>query len=750
MIGRLFFALVALALVASSASAALPGANGYQGGDVVDVRAFGAKCANNSAEDDTAALTAAYAKLSSTGGGTLVIPAGGVCYVASDVQVEDNVALHCEPGGTIKATAAGAFTLGMLRWIDGGFQNQNNTAVSGCTFDLNGLAETAVQASGAGIVIEDITVQNGDASASAYSLVTYSCTGGGCRFADSTITCANTAGANDTGLSVAALSATGAATIENNAIIGCEGVGITTASPAVIRGNTIASDVASAVGISTASATSARVVDNAFTMSGTTAKAAILGPQTIFSGNALDMDAATGGTEAQIALDVTGIATRIIGNTIVFAVDENNTGIAISNQHTRIVGNYILGGKYGVAPSESSGTARAAGINAYIDSNEIWGIGGIGVVAITGWMVANNYISWLESNAFGVVIGDVRGAEKLGNNHATINNNRLHSMQSGAKGVVFALGSNEICQSGTSRYQSCTADTTVACPGGTCGDCCNSTGATHANIVITGNEFLFAAGSQGPLVDIGAGVGANGQTITNVMIDGNSVSMDSNDTYISFPSSNQTKVTKIWVADAPVGTGTFVANFTAAQGSLLSFEQVVADLPAAGCVGTSASSFWNLPASNPAVAACWGTNYVRGVLGFSDGGGGGAARSAYTDFMIPTIWLGTLYVDVWWGNNNTTSCNVVWQVSGVCVTDDDGEDPAFSSTANTVTVAVDPTNQYDVDKATITLSNAANNPLNTCAAGEVMHLRLFRDPAHASDSCTTSTASVYRAVVRQW
>ncbi len=174
-------------------------------------------------------------------------------------------------------------------------------------------------------------------------------------------------------------------------------------------------------------------------------------------------------------------------------------------------------------------------------------------------------------------------------------------------------------------------------------------------------------------------------------------------------------------------------------------EQIVADLPAAGCVGSTGYTYWDLPTTNPAVAACLGSNYARGVLAFADGAN---ALSAYTSVVLPHLWSGSLYADIYWGASNTTAANVVWQVTGVCVAAGEGEDPALSSTANTVTSAVNTTNANDVTKATITLSAATNNPLNTCAADEMLHLRVFRDPANGSDN-SGATANLYRVVLRQ-
>lgn len=746
MIRRLILALVALAY-ATSASAALPGANGYQGSDVVDARAYGAKCANNSSEDDAAALSAAYAKLSATGGGTIVLR--GTCYVASDVQVEDNVALVCEPGAGIKATVGGSYTLGLLRWVDGALANQNNTSIRGCTFDLNGHAKPAMQISGAGNTVSGVTIQNGDASASAYSLVTWACTGGKCRFADSIINCAATAGANDTGIAASGTSATVAAVIENNTVVGCETAGISTTAGHVIRGNAVSSSVASAVGI-LVTGNSAKVESNAITMSGTTSTGAILDDLTVFAGNSLDMSASTGGTEAQVAIKAAGLGARIEGNTSFFAVDEGNWHVKIAAQQTRVLGNYFLNGKYGVAPDNSSDATLE--INAYVTGNEIWGINGsgsVGIVMNTGWMVQNNYVSW--NGYIGASIGDARGTQKAIANHAAIIGNRFHTFDSTGQGIVFANVGN-LCDSGDKKGQSCSTDDTngtTGCPNATaCPGCCDATG--YDNIIISGNEFLYLA-ATGPVIDFANAITAStSSTIKNITIDGSIFDLSASEYAIAFPSSNQSLVTNVTIGDASfdgyTGQGLPISNLTSAMANLTMYPAIVADLPAANCVAATAVSFWNQPSSTAPNPLCLGTTYARGALNFDKT----ADETIYTDLLLPPKWTGWLYADIWWSTSDTAANrDVVWGVQGVCIAPGENYDPSFSSTAQTVTSpAVQTFADYAV-KATINLSNASNNPLNTCAAGEQFNLKLYRDADNGSDDADAD-ARLWRVVLRQW
>lgn len=149
-------------------------------------------------------------------------------------------------------------------------------------------------------------------------------------------------------------------------------------------------------------------------------------------------------------------------------------------------------------------------------------------------------------------------------------------------------------------------------------------------------------------------------------------------------------------------------------------------LAAAGCNDDAEATFWDLPTTNPAVPACvTGTNIQKGVLDFADGAN---ALSAQTNLMLPSDFSasGNLDVVIKWFSS-TTSGDVVWQVDTVCVADGETDDPSWN-TASTVT---------DTTKGTANQLNDASitNVIKTgCAAGELMHLGIYRDPTHASDT----------------
>ena len=147
-------------------------------------------------------------------------------------------------------------------------------------------------------------------------------------------------------------------------------------------------------------------------------------------------------------------------------------------------------------------------------------------------------------------------------------------------------------------------------------------------------------------------------------------------------------------------------------------------LPAAACVGTSAAPVWDLPSTNPAVAVCTigGTNgVIQGTLDFADGAN---TLSAQMNFQLPAGHT-TVSANIKWFSA-TTSGSVVWQLQTSCVADSETNDPTWN-TANTVTDAAKGTANQTND------ASIASVTLTGCAAGELFHLRILRDPTHASD-----------------
>lgn len=146
-------------------------------------------------------------------------------------------------------------------------------------------------------------------------------------------------------------------------------------------------------------------------------------------------------------------------------------------------------------------------------------------------------------------------------------------------------------------------------------------------------------------------------------------------------------------------------------------------LAAANCQNTTPTIMWDLPTSSPAVAACiTGTNTQKGVADFADS----ASLSMQQTIALPSDWSGAIDAKFKW-LTTATSGSVVWQIATICVADAETDDPAFN-TASTVTDAAKGTTNQTND-ASITGVTATG-----CAAGELMHIKVLRDSAHASDS----------------
>lgn len=141
-------------------------------------------------------------------------------------------------------------------------------------------------------------------------------------------------------------------------------------------------------------------------------------------------------------------------------------------------------------------------------------------------------------------------------------------------------------------------------------------------------------------------------------------------------------------------------------------------------VTASASTAWSLGVgtANPVPSCITGTNTQRGALDFDDTND----KNVQTAIRLPSDFTGAIDAVVFW-QSTATSGNVVWQVQTICVADAETGDPAYN-TASTVT---------DATKGTADQFNAATLTgitITGCAAGEVMFLKVRRDPAHASDT----------------
>lgn len=184
---------------------------------------------------------------------------------------------------------------------------------------------------------------------------------------------------------------------------------------------------------------------------------------------------------------------------------------------------------------------------------------------------------------------------------------------------------------------------------------------------------------------------------------------------------------------APGSTDTFTNKTldTEATGNIVTVPFRFS-IPAAWCQGATPISTWSwLTAAAPTPACDTGSNVQKGVLEFPDDGS--TVIEAQTPLWLPADFTGAIDVRIRWVTA-ATSGNAVWQVSTICVADAETSDPAFNA-ASTVTDAAKGTTLQDNDAA-ITGVTATG-----CAAGEMLYLRLLRDPGHASDTLA-DTASV--------
>jgi hypothetical protein len=153
-------------------------------------------------------------------------------------------------------------------------------------------------------------------------------------------------------------------------------------------------------------------------------------------------------------------------------------------------------------------------------------------------------------------------------------------------------------------------------------------------------------------------------------------------------------------------------------------------LPGAGCNNATASPFWDLPASTPAVAACvTGSNIQKGVLQYADTSGGFSAQNT---IILPADFSGAIDARIIW-RTSATSGNAKFSLSTICtdVAASATDDPSFN-TASTVTTAA-PGTTLRVQTSAITGVTATG-----CSAGNLLHVKLFRDGNDGSDTLGAS------------
>lgn len=214
-----------------------------------DVRSFGAVCDGKS--DTAAAFQKAYDALTAAGG-TIVVPAGATCAIGNDgVEPKSKVALRCEKGSRLRALP-GARAMFRTR------QTLDDWSVTGCEFDLGGVAvgaweSSAAEQGGARWSFRDNFV-HGISSTEGESLVSVrlDCTlaRGACQVTGNTIVGSGNAARRDTCLTVSAGGFIGSGTqLLGNYLDGCGANCLEVRSPGgvVATGNVLTRCFAGAV-----------------------------------------------------------------------------------------------------------------------------------------------------------------------------------------------------------------------------------------------------------------------------------------------------------------------------------------------------------------------------------------------------------------------------------------------------------------------------------------------------------------------
>jgi hypothetical protein len=150
-------------------------------------------------------------------------------------------------------------------------------------------------------------------------------------------------------------------------------------------------------------------------------------------------------------------------------------------------------------------------------------------------------------------------------------------------------------------------------------------------------------------------------------------------------------------------------------------------LPAASCQNTTATLFWDTRTSAPPVAAC-ATSH--GVADYATDSG---ALSMHTTLLLPSDWTGVVSGKVLWFSAATAN-DVAWQVDTVCVADAEADTITFANTTELADTAKGVASQLNATaSATITTTG--------CAAGELLHVQVRRDPADAQDTFAAGTTA---------
>jgi hypothetical protein len=154
--------------------------------------------------------------------------------------------------------------------------------------------------------------------------------------------------------------------------------------------------------------------------------------------------------------------------------------------------------------------------------------------------------------------------------------------------------------------------------------------------------------------------------------------------------------------------------------------------PVGACMQGTGRPMWNAPLQTGFSLTCAGSNTVRMIEAYAD------TNAVFSIFQtqLPSDWSGSIDFTLRW-YSNTTSGSAVWQVATACAGDGAGYDPSFNSYQTVTDASKGTANQFN---------DAAITGLTTtgCSAGSTLFVKVYRDPAHASDSLA-ATANLISA-----
>ena len=186
--------------------------------------------------------------------------------------------------------------------------------------------------------------------------------------------------------------------------------------------------------------------------------------------------------------------------------------------------------------------------------------------------------------------------------------------------------------------------------------------------------------------------------------------------------------------DSSTSTGTNKTIDVEATGNVITTVAKIW-LPAAGGTAAAPSLLWDTLATNAPTASCSAgsteTTLLRCTADFPDSDGDFSLQQA---ILLPSDWTGNVDLKFLW-RAAATSGDVVWQAALVCRADGEVDDATFNTSNTVVDTAKGTTNQLNT-------ASIASMTTTGCSAGELAHLKIFRNRTHASDTIAGTVSLV--------